>query len=75
MASTNARMIKIDPNFPQHKKCIFATPIGILLGNVVYKQGSKVDLAKIKVILDIKTLSILSKLGPLYGMHDIIGSL
>lgn len=37
------------------KKCIFATPIIIILGNVVCKDGIKVDLSKIKVILDLKT--------------------
>lgn len=36
------------------KKCIFATPIGILLGHVVCKEGIKFDLSKIKVILDLK---------------------
>ena len=38
------------------KKCIFVTPIGILLGHVLCKDGIKVDLAKIKVILEIKPL-------------------
>ena len=38
------------------KKCIFATPIGILLGHVVYKEGIKVDIAKIKVIIYLKAL-------------------
>lgn len=36
------------------KKCIFATPIGILLGLVVCKQEIKVDQSKIKVTLDLK---------------------
>ena len=36
------------------KKCIFVTPIGILLGHIVYKEGIKVDFAKIKIILDLK---------------------
>ena len=36
------------------KKCIFATPIVILLEHVVCKEGIKVDLAKIKVIIDLK---------------------
>jgi hypothetical protein len=36
------------------KKCVFSTPIGILLGHVVCKEGIKVDLAKIKVILNLK---------------------
>ena len=36
------------------RMCIFVTPIGILLGHIVCKQGIKVELAKIKVILDLK---------------------
>ena len=38
------------------KKCIFLTPIGILLGHIVCKEGIKVDFAKIKIILDLKIL-------------------
>ena len=38
------------------KKCIFVTPIGILLGHIVYKEGIKVNFAKIKIILDLKPL-------------------
>ena len=37
------------------KKCIFLTPIGILLGNIVCKEGIKVNFAKIKIILDLKS--------------------
>ena len=36
------------------KKCIFATPLGILLGHVVCKEGIKVDIAKIEVIFILK---------------------
>ena len=36
------------------KKCIFATPIAILLGHVLCKEVIKVDIAKIKVIIDLK---------------------
>jgi hypothetical protein len=36
------------------KKCIFSTPIGILLGHVVCKYGVKFNMAKIKIILDLK---------------------
>ena len=36
------------------KKCIFVTPIGILLGHIVCKEGIKVDFTKIKIILDLK---------------------
>ena len=45
------RQIQISLNI---KKCIFVTPIGILLGHIVYKEGIKVDFAKIKIILDLK---------------------
>ena len=30
------------------------TPIGILLGHIICKDGIKVDFAKIKIILDLK---------------------
>ena len=43
--------IKISLNI---KKCIFATPIGILLGHFVCKEGIKVDIAKIKFIIDLR---------------------
>ena len=36
------------------RKCISMTPIGILLGHIVCKEGIKVDFAKIKIILDLK---------------------
>ena len=36
------------------KKCIFVTPIGILLGHIVFKEGIKAYFAKIKIILDLK---------------------
>jgi hypothetical protein len=45
------RWMQLSPNI---KKCIFATPIGILLGHIVCKEGIKVDMAKIKVIVDLK---------------------
>ena len=45
------RQIQLSMNI---KKCIFATPIGILLGQIVYKEGIKVDIAKIKVIVNLK---------------------
>ena len=32
------------------------TPIGILLGHIVCKEGIKVDFAKLKIILDLKPL-------------------
>ena len=45
------RQIQLSLNI---KKCIFVTPIGILLGNIVCKEGIKVEFAKIKIILDLK---------------------
>ena len=45
------RQIQLSLNI---KKCIFATPIGILLGHAVFKEGIKVDISKIKVIIDLK---------------------
>ena len=36
------------------RKCIFLTPIGILLGHIVCKEGIKFDFEKIKIILDLK---------------------
>ena len=45
------RQIQLSLNI---KKCIFLTPIGILLGHIVCKEGIKVDFAKIKIILDLK---------------------
>ena len=38
----------------EHKKNIFLTPIGILLGHIVCKEGIKVNFTKIKIILDSK---------------------
>ena len=45
------RQIKLSLNI---NKCIFMTPIGILLGHIVCKEGIKVNFAKIKIILDLK---------------------
>ena len=45
------RQIQLSLNI---RKCIFLTPIGILLGHIVCKEGIKVDFAKIKIILDLK---------------------
>ena len=45
------RQIQLSLNI---RKCIFLTPIGILLGHIVCKEGIKVDFSKIKTILDLK---------------------
>jgi len=46
---------------------MFSTPISILLGNLTCKEGIKVDMEKIKIILDLKpptnTKEITSLLG------------
>lgn len=47
------RQIQLSLNI---KRYIFATPIGILLGHVVYNEGIKVGIYKIKVIIDLKPL-------------------
>ena len=47
----HCRQIQISLNI---KKCIFLTPIGILLRHIVSKEGIKVDFAKIKIILNLK---------------------
>jgi len=54
MAYNDSRKVSIVPPFFKHKKCIFATRIGMLLGHVVCKDGIKVDMVKIQVILDLK---------------------
>ena len=51
MMLERCRQIQLSLNL---KKCIFLTPIGILLGHVVCKDGIKVDMGKIKFILDLK---------------------
>ena len=45
------RQIQLSLNIKQR---IFVTPIGILLGHVVCKEGIKVDYTKIKIILNLK---------------------
>ena len=45
------QQIQLSLNIRKH---IFLTPIGILLGHIVCKEGIKVDFAKIKIILDLK---------------------
>ena len=47
------RQIQLSLNI---RKCIFLTPIGILLGNIVCKEGIKVEFSKINIILDMKPL-------------------
>ena len=46
------RQIQLSLNI---KKCIFLTPIGILLGHIVCKEGIKVDFAKNKNYPRLKT--------------------
>ena len=49
------------------RKCIFVTPIGILLGHIVCKEGIKVEFAKIKIILDLKPPVNLKQVRVLLG--------
>ena len=51
MAKAHVGQIQLSLNI---RKCIFLTPIGILLGRIVCKEGIKVEFAKIKIILDLK---------------------
>jgi hypothetical protein len=52
------------------KKCIFGTPFGILLGNIVCKQGLLVDPAKIAVIVNLPPPKLVSQLRETMG-HTI----
>ena len=54
MAKAHAGMMPTNQLSLNIKKCIFLTPIGMLLGHIVCKEGIKVDFAKIKIILDLK---------------------
>jgi hypothetical protein len=49
------------------KKCIFGTPFRILLGHIVCKQGSLVDLAKIAVIINLPPPQIVRQLRATLG--------
>ena len=49
------------------RKCIFLTPIGILLGHIVCKEHIKFDFAKIKIILDWKPPVNLKQVRVLLG--------
>jgi hypothetical protein len=51
------------------KKFIFSTPIGILLGHVVCKDGVKVNMEKIKIILDLKSSVNLKKKIKIFPGH------
>ena len=46
------------------------TPIGILLGHIVCKEGIKVDFAKIKIILNLKPLVNPKQVRVLLGHID-----
>ena len=58
------RQIQLSLNI---KKCIFLTPIGILLGHIICKEGIKVDFTKIKIILDLKPPMNLKQVRVLLG--------
>ena len=66
------RQIQLSLNI---KRCIFATPIGILLGHIVCKEGIQVDIAKIKVIVDLKALVDAKQIRIFLGHTGIIEKL
>lgn len=45
------RQVRLSLNI---KKSIFFTPFGVLLGHIVCKDGIMVDMAKIKIIINLK---------------------
>jgi hypothetical protein len=49
------------------KKCIFGTPFGILLGNIVCKKGLVVDPAKIAVIINLQPPKLVRQLRKTLG--------
>jgi hypothetical protein len=62
-------------HFPlNNQKCIFSTPIGILLRHIICKDGIKVDMEKIKVILDLKPLVNKKKSKSSLGILGIVES-
>jgi hypothetical protein len=52
------------------KKCIFCAPFGIVLGDIVCKQGLLVDPTKIAVIIDLEPPTSVKKLRETPG-HTI----
>ena len=58
------------------KKCISSTHIGILIGKLVCKYGIKVNLTKVKVVLNLKPPTNPKKIRAFMGyVHDIITNL
>jgi hypothetical protein len=49
------------------KKCIFFSPFGVLLGNIVCKQGLLVDTSKIAIIVDIPPPTLVRQLHTTLG--------
>jgi hypothetical protein len=49
------------------KKCIFFSPFGVLLGNIVCKQGLLVDPSKIAIIVDLPPPTSVRKLCTILG--------
>jgi hypothetical protein len=50
-----------------HKKCIFGTLFGILLGHIICKQGLLVDPTKIAVIVNLPTQKSVRQLRETLG--------
>jgi hypothetical protein len=53
MALVYARTIQANPTIFKHQEIHISTPIGIMLGHMVCKYRVKVDMEKIKIILDL----------------------
>lgn len=49
------------------KKCLFATPYGLLLGHIISKEGLMVDPIKITVLTNIPPLKIIKELRRFLG--------
>ena len=56
-------------------KFILLTPIGMLLGHIVCKEGIKVEFTKIKIILDLKPPVNPNKSRYYLVIQDITGNL
>ena len=54
MAKAHAGMMPTNQLSLNIKKCIFLTPIGILLGHIECKESIKVDFEKINIIPNLK---------------------
>jgi hypothetical protein len=56
------------------KKCIFFSPFGVLLGNIVWNQGLLVDPSKISIIVYLPPPTSVKQLCTNWDILDITGS-